>query len=266
MSAQTEPLQPVREIGWRSGFGNLFHKENGMRWGGRRWIIPALVWIAILNGMVTLIAFADKADPSMAGKDIASEAVDVFVQIGIFATAIGVIVGVQGAIIREKQLGTAAWILSKPASRSAFVLSKWMAYSISAIILSLVVPATVFLFQSQIFWGKLPASLPFLEALLIMVLNLQFYLALTLMLGTLFNARGAVAGIGMGFIFSGSFLPLVLPSWISSLFPWSLQNLASAVATSKPLPEGWQVPVIATAIWIPIFIGIALWRFSREEF
>jgi ABC-2 type transport system permease protein len=266
MSAQTEVLQPVRELGWRSGFLNLLGKENRMRWGGRRWLIPALVWVAIINGIITLVAFAQKSDPNMAGQDIASEAVDVFVQIGIFASAVGVVVGAQGAIIREKQLGTAAWILSKPASRSSFILAKWVAYSISAVTLSLILPAIVFMIQSQLFWGKLPAPVPFLEAWLLMVLHLQFYLALTLMLGALFNARGAVAGIGLGFMFSGSFLPMVLPSWLASLFPWSLQTLAGAVAAGKPLPAGWQTPVIATAIWVPIFLGFALWRFSREEF
>ncbi len=99
-----------------------------------------------------------------------------------------------------------------------------------------------------------------------MFLNLQFYLTLTLMLGTLFTDRGAVAGIGLGFMFLGSFLSQILPSWISSLFPWTLQNLASAMAISKPLPASWQIPIIATAIWIPIFIAISLWRFSRDEF
>jgi ABC-2 type transport system permease protein len=266
MSAQIETLQTVRERGWRSGFGNLLRKENNMRWGGRRWIIPALIWMAIINGFVTLIAFAGKTDPGMAGQDISSMAIDVFIQIGIFASSIGAVVGVQGAIIREKQLGTAAWILSKPASRSAFVLSKWLAYGISTLVLSLLVPAVVFMVQSQLFWGKLPAPIPFLSGWLIMLLNLQFYLALTLMLGTLFNARGAVAGIGLGFMFSGSFLPLVLPTWLASLFPWSLQKLAGALALGTPLPGGWQLPVIATAIWIPVFLGIALWRFGREEF
>ena len=101
---------------------------------------------------------------------------------------------------------------------------------------------------------------------MLMFLNLQFYLALTLMLGTLFNGRGAVAGIGLGFMFLGSLLSQMLPSSISSLFPWTLQNLASVIALRKPLPDGWQIPIIATLIWIPIFIGIALWRFSREEF
>lgn len=237
-----------------------------MRWGGRRWIIPALIWMAIINGFVTLIAFAEQMDPSMQGQDVASMAIGVFISIAIFASAIGVIVGAQGAIIREKQLGTAAWILSKPASRSAFVISKWIAYTISALVLSLILPALVFLVQSQLFWGKMPAPIPFLSAWMLMVLSLQFYLALTLMLGTVFNARGAVTGIGLGFMFSGSFLSLILPTWITSLFPWPLQDLAGAMAIGGTLPPGWQVPVIATALWIPVFIGIALWRFRREEF
>jgi hypothetical protein len=38
------------------------------------------------------------------------------------------------------------------------------------------------------------------------------------------------------------------------------------MALGKPLPAGWQVPIIATTLWIPVFIGIALWRFRREEF
>ena len=266
MATQTDSLQFIREQGWRSGFKNLLWKENSLKWGGRRWIIPTVIWLAIINGFILLIAFAGKMDPSMAGQDISSMAIGVFIGIGVFATSIGIIVNAQGAIIREKQLGTAAWILSKPASRSAFVFSKWVAYSIASLILSLMLPAIVFLVQSQLFWGKIPSFVPFLEAWGIMVLHLQFYLALTLMLGTVFNARGAVAGISLGFMFSGSFMSLVLPPWISMLFPWSLQDLANAIAISSPLPGNWIVPVLASALWVPIFIGIAIWRFGREEF
>jgi ABC-2 type transport system permease protein len=228
--------------------------------------MPTIVWLAIINGFIFLIAIAGAQDPDTAGQDISLMSVGVFISIGIFATSIGVIVNAQGAIIREKQLGTAAWILSKPASRSAFIFSKWAAYSTISLILSLTLPAIVFLIQSQLFWGKIPPLLPFLEGWLIMVLHLQFYLALTLMLGTLFNARGAVAGISLGFMFSGSFMSLVLPSWLSMLFPWSLQDIAGAIAIGSPLPAGWMVPVIATAFWTLIFIGIALFRFGREEF
>ena len=266
MATSTDMLQPVQERGWQSGFKNLWWKENNLRWGGRRWILPAIVWLALLNGFVVLIALAAKLDPSMTGQDVALMAIGVFVGMGFFASSIGIVIGAQGAIIREKQLGTAAWVLSKPASRNAFVLSKWLAYSISSLILSLVLPAVVFLAQSQFFWGRIPVLVPFLAAFSIMVLHLQFYLALALMLGTLFQARGIVTGISLGFLLLGSLLTTVLPSWISMLTPWSLQELANMVSVGGPLPGGWQIPVIATALWIPIFMGIALWRFGREEF
>ena len=266
MATQTDSLLPVREQGWQSGFKNLLWKENSLRWGGHRWILPALLWLTIINGFILLIALASKMDPSMTEENIVPMAIGVFIGIGTFAASIGIIVTAQGAIIREKQLGTAAWILSKPTSRSAFVFAKWVAYSGASLFLSLTLPAIVFVIQSQLLWGKIPSLVPFLGAWSILVLHLQFYLALTLMLGTLFNGRGIVAGISLGFMLSGSFLSLVLPAWLSRFFPWSLQELATAIAVNNPLPDGWQIPVLATALWIPIFIGIALWRFGREEF
>jgi len=266
MTTLNNTLQPITERGWQSGFKNLLANEYTLWWGGRRWIKSALIWLAVINGFIFLIAFASTHDPSMTPENVVSTAIGVFVNIGVFATSIGIVVGSQGAIIREKQLGTAAWVLSKPASRTAFIFAKWLAYSVSIIDHLLTFPAIVFLIQSQLFWKQIPAPGQFVESWLIMALNLQFYLALTLMLGTIFSARGPVAGIGISFLFAGSLLPLVLPEWITLLFPWMLQKLAETIALGKPLPEGWVIPVIATVVWILIFMGIALWRFGREEF
>ncbi len=32
------------------------------------------------------------------------------------------------------------------------------------------------------------------------------------------------------------------------------------------LPTVWSIPVIATTLWTALFLGVALWRFGREEF
>src|SRR5690349_22410473 len=48
MTTATNTLQPVLERGWRRGFGNLFRTENNLRWGKNRWILSALIWLAIL--------------------------------------------------------------------------------------------------------------------------------------------------------------------------------------------------------------------------
>ena len=266
MAIANNSLLPVMKRGWRRGFRNLFRNENNLRWGGRRWVTAALTWIAILNGFVLLVALANAQAGSMTPAAIASDCAQVFVSIGAIATAIGVIVGVQGSIVREKQLGTAAWILSKPVSRSAFVLAKLFSHSWSFLSLALVLPTLVFYLQSVMLWKQLPAAAPFWSAWMLTALHLLFYLALTLMLGTFFSTRGPVSGISLGFLFGGLLLPNVLPEWIMLIFPWPFAELARALVAGRSIPAIWPVPVIATIIWTALFTAVALCRFAREEF
>lgn len=263
MTTATKNLQPVLERGWRRGFHNLFRNENNLRWGRNRWIVSALIWLSILNGLIFLVAYGE-ADSTPA--EIAAESIAVFIRFGTIASAVGVITGVQGAIIREKQLGTAAWVLSKPISRSAFVLSKLFAHILAYLALSIILPSLFFFSQSQLLWNQIPALSPFFAAGLVMALNVFFYVSFTLMLGTLFNARGPVSAIGLGFLFGGQIFPNFLPGWVTLIFPWTLSELAGALALAQPLPAGWPILVITTAIWTVICIGVALWRFGREEF
>ena len=266
MTTANSMLQPVVEPGWRRGFHNLFRNENDLRWGRRRWLAPALIWIAILNGFVLLVALANAQDGSMSPAAIASDCAQVFVSIGALGTAIGVVVGAQGSIVREKQLGTAAWVLSKPVSRRAFILAKLLSHGMSFLSLSLILPTLVYYAQSLILWRQLPAALPFWSAWLLVALHLVFYVALTLMIGTLFNARGPVSGIGLGFLFAGLILPNVLPEWTMLIFPWPFSELARALVAGKSIPSVWPIPVMATMIWTILFVLLALWRFEREEF
>ena len=48
----------------------------------------------------------------------------VFILIGDLVGAVRAILVMQGVVIDEKKSFTAAWILSKPVSRNAFILSK----------------------------------------------------------------------------------------------------------------------------------------------
>lgn len=139
-------------------------------------------------------------------------------------------------------------------------------FLISFIGLSLILPTVVFYIQSLILWRQLPAAFPFWSAWLLVALHLLFYLALTLMLGTIFNARGPGSGIGFGFLFGGLLLPNVLPEWTLLIFPWPFAELARALVAGKPIPVVWPIPVIATILWSAFFVLVALWRFEREEF
>jgi ABC-type transport system involved in multi-copper enzyme maturation permease subunit len=100
-------------------------------------------------------------------------------------------------------------------------------------------------------------------------LHMLFYLSLTLMLGTLFSDRGPVIGIPIGFLFAAMFIMGYLGD-LAYITPWmiipsgSFQGLAIEAMLGQPLSSA--TPILATAVWSIVFVGIALWRFGREEF
>jgi ABC-2 type transport system permease protein len=260
-----QALQGVRESGWRRGFANLLRNENRMWWGTRKWLVHLLLWLVVLNGLIVLVglpASQEAGDPV----PLSTTLIQVFFGVGALATAIGVVTTAQGAIVREKQLGTAAWILSKPVSRSAFVLAKFVAYAFGFVSLAIVVPSAIFFGQSLLLAGRAPELAPFLAAVGIMVVHTLFYLALTLLLGTLFNTRGPISGVAMGVLFAGFLPPNLLPQAAMLVLPWTLKDSAVGLVLGSALPPVWIIPVVATALWTVLFLALALWRFGREEF
>src|SRR5215217_1627810 len=101
-----QELQAVHEPGWRRGFANLLGNENRMWWGTRKWLVHLLLWLVMLNGLILLIGLTDGPDLNNPLK-LYETLVQVLFQVGTLATAIGVVTTAQGAIVREKQLGTA---------------------------------------------------------------------------------------------------------------------------------------------------------------
>jgi ABC-2 type transport system permease protein len=246
------------------GFANLLLNETRGWWGTRKWLVHLVIWVAIINGFAGLIAWAEGRDGKTA-TEVYGEAVQVFFILGGMAAALGVVSTRQGAIVGEKQLGTAAWIMSKPASRGAFVLAKLVAHASAFIILAVGIPAVVFCVQNLVAGRAMPPLVPFAAGLAVVTLHLVFYLALTLMLGTLLGARAPIAGIGIGFLFVGQLVPNLLPQ-VGTIFPWQLPQVAAAVLLGQPLPAQAFVAMGATAVWTMLFVAVALWRFAREEF
>ena len=260
--AARQGLIPVRESARLGGFGNMLRKELGQWWGTRTWWVQILIWVLILNGITTIVALTE----SMTPEELRAEVVGTFLAVGAGAIGIGTVVKVQGAIVGEKQLGTAAWVMSKPASRSAFILAKMLAYAIGYWVTAMIIPAVIFI----IVMGQLlpvPFAIPpFLAGLALMALGQLFYLSLTLMLGTFFNSRGPIAGIGIAIILTGLMLKGLIPLMVQIVTPWPLGDVAGGLALGTELPSVWPVPILATVIWIVVMTAAALWRFGREEF
>ena len=205
-------LIPARDQGWLQGYANLLKKENRSWWKTRFWIVQTIIWLLIVNGLLAMILFvAPRAEANQAAGQAAAQAgqqdpaeppldmmaLTLLFTMGALAPAVGVVIKGQEAVIHEKQTGTAAWVLSKPASRPAFLLSKLTANALGILVTMVVIQGAVAYLQIAIATGTRFPILPFMGGMGLVYLTLLFYLALTLMLGTLFNARGAVIGIPM---------------------------------------------------------------------
>src|SRR3712207_739985 len=116
-------LEPIEAPA--GGFRNLLGKENGEWAAGPSLLAHAVIWILIVAVLSAAIAFVrGEMEPGYTPADINRAGALMFFVLGSVASVIAVVAKTQGAIIGEKQLGTAAWVLSKPASRRAFVLAK----------------------------------------------------------------------------------------------------------------------------------------------
>ena len=265
MSAVTE-LVPVQAAGWTAGLGNMLAKEHGVWWRTRRWLVHLVLWMVVINGFMLLVNFdGGLADGSFRSLDKLTEILEVFFRVGGFFATVGVVTVTQSVVLQERQLGTAAWILTKPLARPAFVVAKLLVTAYAVLFLMILVPTTLLCLQTRLVFGEWPPMPGFLAGLGLLVLSHLFYVAFTVMLGTLFSSRGAVSGTAIGFMFAGMILPNFLKG-VPKYFPWMLPELGAGLTLGKDMPPWWHWPVAATALWIVVFVAVAVWRFGREEF
>jgi ABC-2 type transport system permease protein len=268
MATNNMALQLVNARGQWMGFASIFRKEHDGWWRTRTWLVHSIIWLVLVNGILLAVLNApvEAADASQVPSGTMF-----FVLMGGLMTALGIILVMQGTVLDEKKSGTAAWVLSKPVSRRAFIVAKLTANGLAALLIMIVLQGAVaYVLLST--GGKTPPALPpFLAGLGLMALHLLFYLTLTLMLSTLFNERGVVLGVPLALVFGAQLFMGFAPA-LAQIMPWSIvlplsmgsPALANLVMDGQPLPT--VVPIIATVLWIVTFVGVALWRFEREEF
>jgi ABC-2 type transport system permease protein len=260
-------LKSITKPGLLAGFGSLFHKELRRWWGTWHWLMQILVWLLLINGMFVLIVWvvpplvaAEAAQTGQPAEELPG-GMEVFVVFHGMLGAIGSIVLAQSAIISERESGTAAWVLSKPVSRGAFILTKFLSDSLGVFITLVVVQVGVVYVLDWTATG-VPGSVGrYIGASVLLTLNLLFYLAFALMLGTYFRSRGPILGVALAFLF----LQYQLTQFgLVTFAPGWLPILALSIIQGGSLP--FIAPIISTIILIPLLIATAIWCFNREEF
>lgn len=263
-------LVPRRESGWRMGLASMLGKELAAWWRTRRGWVQCLVALLLLNG-----SFALNLRGNSGTNAIENATMAFMVTMALFVPFAAVSLA-QDSILGEKHSGTAAWVLSKPLRRPAYMLAKLIANGLGLFVAWAALPGVVAYLQLLKPMNGFVTPLCIAEIMGLDYLNLLFFLTLALMLATFFNGRGPVLGISLALAWAGPMPFISTPiqkyaPWLYDIMPWKMlidfnsnQALAMYLANDRPLPT--VTPIIATALWCVLFTAVAIWRMSREEF
>jgi ABC-2 type transport system permease protein len=257
-------FEMVSERGWRRGLNNMLDNELTHWWRTRVWWTQCLIWVGVIGFFLGAAIFGS-------GTFNYESAVMLYsVFAGLFP-AVGVIIIMQNALVGEKKDGTAAWVLSKPVSRPAFLLSKLLANSLGVLVTMVLIPGLV-AYALLSFASKTTLNpLAFMLAFAVIFLSHLFYLTFTLMLGTLFRGGGPVIGLGLALLFFQQYLIGLVPV-TRYIVPWTLviplNNQTNAIVPNLLLgkPLGSYTLIVVIAVEIVLFTLISIYRFNREEF
>jgi ABC-2 type transport system permease protein len=229
--------------GWSRGLDNLLDAELGRWFRTKRWWVQILIWAALINLILFVVVISEE-----------------------------VCILMQGAIVGEKQSGTAAWVLSQPVSRPAFVLAKLIGNTVGVAVTIVLAQGLIAYLLIYLDSGSALPLVGFMGGLGVQLIHLLFYLTFTLMLGAAFRRRGPVIAIPLVFLFVQQLLLGILPT-LANVLPWTLTvpldnsafpSVAAALMTGvEPLS---YLPLATTFGVSVLFVSFALWIFGRQEF
>ncbi|MBN2046502.1 MAG: hypothetical protein JW750_01565 [Anaerolineaceae bacterium] len=261
-----EPYSGQNE--WRLGLNNLMAREFALWFKTRRWLVQVILWALILSGLASLMLFVL---PVVAAQQEVSDLPDavrdvlpMILQLAVIFMPTAVIIRMQGELLNEEQSGVSAWILSKPVSRSAYLLSKLVPNLVGILLCNVVIQ---FVLLGVIY--ALNGTPVVLETLLpsvgLLALELVFYVSFILMLGLLLKTRESVMAAGFGALFGGMIFSGFLGT--PALYtPFGLSALIKMVSMGMESPVPVSVPAIVMAALSAIFMGISFWKIQRKEY
>jgi ABC-2 type transport system permease protein len=234
----------------------------------RLWVLPGILMAVGLSSPV-LAAIAPRLVESMtAGQPdvviqipdpVAKDAYLQFVQQLMQIALLALIIVTAGMVSGERRSGTAILVLTKPVSRPAFLVAKFMAQTL-LVITALVPSALACWLVTYLIFDEAPV-LVFLQSNLIFMLIAAFFVAVMLVCSTLVNSQAGAAGVGLVVylvftIFSG---------WgpTRELSPAGLYSAVGNVITGAETPV--LGPLITGLLATAALVALAVLIFTRQE-
>jgi ABC-2 type transport system permease protein len=238
MTAPTITAAPDRASDARLlGLGTLIRKEM-LEWrrARRAWVIAIvtsafMALTALSTWINTTLREAFPADDQVDLGPISLDPLSNLVgavngQVWVLAA----VFGVAGLLIRERETGTLAWVASKPVSRGAIFLAKWLTASLMLTLFAVLVPLLVTVAVVVPTYG-VPDPTAVVALAMGMTATVVFFAAAGLMFSTLLPSQIAVAAAGLALFALPLFVgvvPALVPFLPQSMLTWPLGLVSGA--------------------------------------
>jgi ABC-2 type transport system permease protein len=233
----------------------------------RIWVLPGILLFFALTGPV-VARFTPQIVGALAGDQLSglklptptyldayTQWIKNLSQIALFALII-----IYGSIISaETKSGTAVLVLTKPVSRTAFVVAKAAVHSVFLGILVLMATLLTWGLTAAVF-GKAPASALWSSTLLWLVFGFLF-LALMTLLSVLIGSTAGAAGAGLGAYALVSIAAIWKP--LGTYSPAALATEPASLAAGKDAAVLW--PVLTSLLLAVAFVALAAQMFRRKD-
>jgi ABC-2 type transport system permease protein len=172
--------------------------------------------------------------------------------VAIFAT--------MSLLLAERDSGTLAWTVSKPASRMSVLLSKWLTTTAILWVTSIVLPLAATVALIAALYG-----LPTLGSAIAIAAGLgaatAFYVALSLAAATVIPSQAGVAAVGLAVFIVPPLIVGIVPD-AGAWLPTSIYGWVVAGAFGAPVP---LVTPIAVVVGVAVLLLLGRSRFEAME-
>lgn len=251
-----------------SGFGPLLRKELLEQWRTKRLLVVAVVFVALGIGSPFLARYTAELIQALGGlpfevelpEPTTADAVTQFLKNLGQAGILTAILLAMGSVATEKERGTAALLLSKPASRAAYLAAKLVAIGVTLAVALLLAAAAGYLYTALLF--ESPGVAGWLGMTGLLLLSLLAYATLTFLGSTLTRSAVAAAAIGIG-----GMILLAIVAALPSVAPYLPAGLSGDPAAALALgtdPGPLAGPILAN---VALVVGLAVvaWLAFRHQ-
>lgn len=253
-------------------WGLFVHKESLEMWRSYKWIWMPIVFIFIgvqqplslyylpdiIHSVGNLPEGAVIELPTPSAQEVISASIGQYNTLGILTF----VLTFMGMIAAERKNGSAGMILSKPVSRTAYILAKWC--STAALLLFSFFCGYL---ASWYYTGALFSYIPlidFLQSFSLYSLWLLFILSIILFFNSFLKVPGAIAF----FVFTIVILFSMLSSAIPEGFPWNpslLSSYSGLLLMNDQIPSSFYGVLLLTVFLIFILVISSVSIFSKKE-